>query len=212
MGTPTSKTPMLDKPVGMPPNKQARLDSPAFGPSCRYVNVKLCDTQPRLGAKGNVATILLENPVKANMLDREGLLEEITLIFGLSGMRCQMYEKPDRSAAVPDTLDLDALNGQWLYVFTKAASEGNRAEPPAKRPLSRFVNVEFGGKQGTVMLENPATELNVRQLQELLARVKGLFDISKDVKAAADREHKQTYRDSYPTSDLAGTTVYVSSS
>lgn len=47
-------------------------------PVCRFVNVKLCGVEPSQGAKGNEATVLLENPQGENVLDLKQLTQEVT--------------------------------------------------------------------------------------------------------------------------------------
>ena len=46
-------------------------------PVCRFVNVKLCGVEPSQGAKGNEATVLLENPQGENVLDLKQLTQEV---------------------------------------------------------------------------------------------------------------------------------------
>ena len=58
-------------------------------PVCRFVNVKLCGVEPSQGAKGNEATVLLENPQGENVLDLKQLTQEVAF-FSLSVFsKCQ---------------------------------------------------------------------------------------------------------------------------
>ena len=48
-------------------------------PYCKFVNVKLCGLSPHEGVTGTQATVLLENPQGKNMLDANGLVQQVSL-------------------------------------------------------------------------------------------------------------------------------------
>ena len=48
-------------------------------PFCKFVNAKLCGLSPDEGVSGTQATVLLENPQGKNVLDAQGLLQQVTI-------------------------------------------------------------------------------------------------------------------------------------
>ena len=48
-------------------------------PFCKFVNVKLCGLSPHEGVSGTQATVLLESPQGKNMLDADGLLQQVNI-------------------------------------------------------------------------------------------------------------------------------------
>ncbi|XP_067042289.1 leucine--tRNA ligase, cytoplasmic-like isoform X1 [Acropora muricata] len=85
-------------------------------PVCRFVNVKLCGVEPSQGAKGNEATVLLENPQGENVLDLKQLTQEVEAVFGLRGRKIALSASPgcDTELTGPDVMP---YSGKCLYAF-----------------------------------------------------------------------------------------------
>ncbi|PSN31656.1 Isoleucine--tRNA ligase [Blattella germanica] len=126
---------------------------PTTDPFCRFVNIQLCGLKPKYGAKTMNGTVLLENPCKENLLSPMQLRKEIEVLFGLYG---EDFEFSIAGKTIPLTTitDLDQLHKQVLCVHRKE-DNGKKALHQNVKPICKFINVEYNGKKGTVLLENP---------------------------------------------------------
>lgn len=115
-------------------------------PVCRYVKVQLNGgLQPRLGAQ-NWGVILLENPLKENILSFTGLHDHIEKLFGLHGVHFDISVDGINLSNEVEVLTLDK------NVLT--VSPANQPKPNCVTPTPnfQFVDLECGSKKCTVVL------------------------------------------------------------
>eukprot|EP00794_Sanderia_malayensis_P007539 gene7540-8376_t len=97
----------------------AQVQQDAPGPVCSFVNVELVDTNPRQGAKGKHATVLLENPRGDFPLSVEELKRQVAAIFGLRGLNVVLATDASVSQEIPKQTDLKQYHGQTLFAGVK---------------------------------------------------------------------------------------------
>ncbi|XP_027036668.1 leucine--tRNA ligase, cytoplasmic-like isoform X1 [Pocillopora damicornis] len=85
-------------------------------PVCRFVNVKLCGVEPAQGAKGNQATVLLENPQGQYLLNLDQLTREVAAVFGLRGRKLTLSASSSCDSPLTSQ-DVMKYSGQCLYAF-----------------------------------------------------------------------------------------------
>lgn len=85
-------------------------------PVCRFVNVKLCGVEPAQGAKGNQATVLLENPQGQYLLNLDQLTREVAAVFGLRGRKLTLSASASCDSPLTSQ-DVMKYSGQCLYAF-----------------------------------------------------------------------------------------------
>ncbi|XP_063222598.1 isoleucine--tRNA ligase, cytoplasmic [Bacillus rossius redtenbacheri] len=161
-------------------------------PFCRYVNIQLCENlQPRYGAKGRMATVLLENPVGENLLSLSQLQKEAEVVFGLYGQNFEL-QHGDGKSELKNQLDIDSLHKKTVLIAK--IGEENRIKPSQDVPSSKFVNVDCGRKKATLLLENPAgdfsLESDVVAVTKLLGRVYGVPAKCVDLGTMSTNGHK----------------------
>uniref|UniRef100_A0AAQ4RAR5 Isoleucine--tRNA ligase, cytoplasmic n=1 Tax=Gasterosteus aculeatus aculeatus TaxID=481459 RepID=A0AAQ4RAR5_GASAC len=83
---------------------------------CPYVNLLLCNAQPAECLTGEVATLLLENPVGQNGLHYSALLSEAAKVFGLRSRRLQLYLDQDLTQELPADSSVKSLDTKTLFV------------------------------------------------------------------------------------------------
>ncbi|KAL6112197.1 iars1 [Pungitius sinensis] len=83
---------------------------------CPYVNLLLCNAQPAECLTGEVATLLLQNPVGQNGLQYSGLLSEAAKVFGLRSRRLQLYLDQDLTQELPADSSVKSLDTKTLFV------------------------------------------------------------------------------------------------
>jgi len=126
-------------------------------PFCRYVNVQLCGSWPKFGMNMR-GVILLENPSQENLISFKQLREEIEALFGLYG---QDFDFSVSNNGIEQAMvqDLNQLHKQVLYVYRKKERQLENLKQSLSYnntgPFCKFINVEFNGKKGTVLLSNP---------------------------------------------------------
>uniref|UniRef100_A0AAQ5Y562 Isoleucine--tRNA ligase, cytoplasmic n=1 Tax=Amphiprion ocellaris TaxID=80972 RepID=A0AAQ5Y562_AMPOC len=76
---------------------------------CPYVNLLLCNA-------GEVATLLLDNPMGQNGLSYSGLLSEAAKVFGLRGRRLKLYQDQDLTQELPPDSSVKSLNTKTVFV------------------------------------------------------------------------------------------------
>ncbi|XP_068702613.1 leucine--tRNA ligase, cytoplasmic-like [Montipora foliosa] len=84
-------------------------------PVCRFVNVKLCGIKP-FSAKGDEATVLLENPQGKHLMNLALLTREIEAVFGLRGRKIALSASPGCDAELTEQ-DVMQYSGRCLYAF-----------------------------------------------------------------------------------------------
>lgn len=139
-------------------SKEAGTHQPSTTePFCRYVNVQLCGLKPKFGVNMR-GMILLENPSRENLISLKQLRGEIEVLFGLYG---QDFDFSISNNGLEQVViqDLNQLHKQVLHVYEKGKRQRENLKPSlscsSSDPFCRFINVEFNGKKGTVLLENP---------------------------------------------------------
>ncbi|KAJ8896030.1 hypothetical protein PR048_001371 [Dryococelus australis] len=147
-------------------------------PFCRYVNVQLCEgLEPRYGATSTMGTVLLENPVCENFLSLPQLRKESELIFGLYGQNFELLLS-DASSELKGLPDVDSLHKKTVLVVPKKGESLKVPSLVQGPPVTKFVNVNCGGKKATLLLENPAgnfsLESDVVTMRKLLGCVYGV--------------------------------------
>uniref|UniRef100_A0AAQ5XS02 isoleucine--tRNA ligase n=1 Tax=Amphiprion ocellaris TaxID=80972 RepID=A0AAQ5XS02_AMPOC len=83
---------------------------------CPYVNLLLCNAQPAECQAGEVATLLLDNPMGQNGLSYSGLLSEAAKVFGLRGRRLKLYQDQDLTQELPPDSSVKSLNTKTVFV------------------------------------------------------------------------------------------------
>ncbi|XP_031557263.1 leucine--tRNA ligase, cytoplasmic-like [Actinia tenebrosa] len=91
--------------------------TPLVTPVCRYVNVQLVGTKPACGAKGQIATILLENPKGEFILTQHQLVDQVKSVFGLRDRKLALCS----SSACDEVLSGEVLHlhGKTIYACIK---------------------------------------------------------------------------------------------
>ncbi|XP_063072140.1 isoleucine--tRNA ligase, cytoplasmic [Engraulis encrasicolus] len=84
--------------------------------ACPYVNLQLCNAQPAECQSGDVATLLLANPVGQNVLTHGSLLTETGKVFGLRSRRLKLYLDQDLTQELTDHCPMKTLNNKTLFV------------------------------------------------------------------------------------------------
>ncbi|XP_030632360.1 isoleucine--tRNA ligase, cytoplasmic [Chanos chanos] len=82
---------------------------------CPYINLQLTNAQPTECQTGDVATLLLENPVGQNALRHEDLAQETAKVFGLRGRKLKLYLDEDLTQEITEN-SVKTLNTKTLYV------------------------------------------------------------------------------------------------
>lgn len=102
--------------------------------------------------------ILLENLSQENLISFEQLREESKVLFGLYG---QDFDFSISNNGLEQAMiqDLNQLHKQVFYVYRIEERQYENLKPSLSYnntgPFCKFINVEFNGKKGTVLLENP---------------------------------------------------------
>jgi isoleucyl-tRNA synthetase len=164
--------------------KEAATHQPSIiEPYCRYVNVELCGLRSKFGMNVR-GMILLENPSQENLISFEQLREEIEVLFGLYG---QDFDFSIFNNGLEQIImqDLSHLHKQVLYVYHKGERQRENLKQSLSHnnfgPFCKFINVEFNGKKGTVLLENPcgdASQVDAMQQKKQVGCIFGI-DASK---------------------------------
>uniref|UniRef100_A0A1B6DSJ0 Isoleucine--tRNA ligase, cytoplasmic n=1 Tax=Clastoptera arizonana TaxID=38151 RepID=A0A1B6DSJ0_9HEMI len=146
-------------------------------PFCRYVTAKLQGIKPGHGVCGTSGMIMLENPVGENILTLPELKQEALILFGLQG--CSNVQLVDRSG-LPLTEEHTAnINKECIFITPKTPATSVCVSP--MQVDCRFVNVEFGSKKATLLLENPKGEELLSHNSILKERVKSVFKLSSNI-------------------------------
>lgn len=126
-------------------------------PKCKYVNVVHL---------GKVATIILENPIDSgNVLAYNQLCEEVQTVFEISASSVKLYHQGEEIT----TKHVCSISGKTL---TTASSMDNKLST-ISGSLCPFVDVEYQGKKGTLLLENPVGCRVTHYLNQVLSTLFG---------------------------------------
>ncbi|CAH2049428.1 unnamed protein product, partial [Iphiclides podalirius] len=113
-------------------------------PASPWANVILQKLTPRFGATANHGNIILSDKDK-NLLTVESLYKEITVLFGLYGIKFTLW------CDGAEVKNVDNLNGKTIIVSpTVPEVFENRTNP-----FCKFINFINGSKTATLFLENP---------------------------------------------------------
>lgn len=114
-------------------------------PAVPWVNVELEGLQPRYGATSGKGVVLLQDS-NGKATNLEQLQKDVAVVFGLYGVKYNLWldGKPIKNT--------HNLSGKTIIVSknTSTSKSGTSA------PNCKFLNIEFGGKAHTILLENPA--------------------------------------------------------
>lgn len=127
-------------------------------PAVKYVNVKLQGYEPRCGATGRDATVLLES-VTEGSLTFEGLRQEIERIFGLHGCPFDVVSKDGTKVA--KSTKLASLDGTTVCAIKPGTKIDSLVE--ANGAPCKFVNFRCKDSRGTLLLENPQGDFVLSQ-------------------------------------------------
>ncbi|XP_071442401.1 isoleucine--tRNA ligase, cytoplasmic [Hetaerina americana] len=150
-------------------------------PIVSYVNVWLCDGLPtRLGIKGSHGTLLLENPVGENLLlSMAQFQKEVDNLFGLYGIRYKLCLFDGGLQEISHNSEVDVKNwmGKEIFICPLKEDASIKCECPQKGETAvGFVNIDFEGKKGTILLENPSGDRSLG-IEEVERRVMMLYGL-----------------------------------
>ncbi|XP_046393549.1 isoleucine--tRNA ligase, cytoplasmic isoform X2 [Ischnura elegans] len=147
-------------------------------PFVSFVNLRLCGIPPRLGVKGSHGTLLLENPFGEHPLSMAQFRREVENLFGLHGMKYKLYLcDGEKKELLPDaSVDIKGWSGKLICICQLKEDKSIKCEVPPSDESVKFVDVEFEGKKGTVLLQNPVGdhELDLEQLKRRVGMLYGL--------------------------------------
>merc|ERR1719481_2480556 len=181
---------------GFPPGYTAGSPAPSGAvPSSPWLNMCLLGSPPPSYIGSRLGGLLLP---PSGLITLAALTEYAQDIFGLYNTKIELFTSPEKSSKLENTSGLD---GTTIYVsrWNDVCSEA----PSSSGFNCQFVNVDFGGKLSSVMLENPQG----RQIPNLEESFRS-FTKGKNAKLFTDKEKKKVASlDSLRK--LAGQTVYV---
>jgi len=164
-------------------------------PALDWVNVELVGASPARHLNGlRKGGILLTGDINQWTVDR--LQSCVQDIFGLYGVKLDLYYKPDKTNQVSN---LKFLKNNTVFAF-KSNSKGGAGSGSKSGFNCKFVNIEHGKGRTSLLLENPAG-CPVDTLQDGLKSLK-LSKLFKD-------EAKKTKVDLSNLDSLAGLTLYA---
>ncbi|XP_077291479.1 isoleucyl-tRNA synthetase [Arctopsyche grandis] len=117
-------------------------------PALPWANVALLNLKPRYGAVSSDGMVLLKD-FKGNAVTLDNLLQEITILFGLYGMKFDLW--CDNKCLT--NADLQSVAGKTIVVSPTPPGEGIDVK---SSPNCKFVNKNVNGKDVTHILENPS--------------------------------------------------------
>ncbi|XP_069101274.1 LOW QUALITY PROTEIN: isoleucine--tRNA ligase, cytoplasmic-like [Argopecten irradians] len=196
-----------DRPKSMAvPTVQPAAVVKGVTPTCSYINVQLCGLAPQEGVSGNHATVLLENPKGKAMGSRQVLVDQVKSVFGVRGIKLEVYKDSNMSEVLPANVNVTSLAGKTLYVAAKCQT----GSAPASSPMCHFANVEMNGVKGTLLLENPkGVTLSVDQLRSQVSAVFGLDGQKIELSSTKDGKKKLTNENCKDSLSLHSSTVYA---
>ncbi|XP_013792074.2 isoleucine--tRNA ligase, cytoplasmic-like [Limulus polyphemus] len=104
-----------------PENVTSQFSSTNGLPFCKYINIELCDSEPRMGATSRKATVFLENPVGDFELTFSELVKQVQVVFGLQGRRVLLASSRDKKKVLTNLTkdDVRKLHSQTLYAYVE---------------------------------------------------------------------------------------------
>jgi len=156
--------------------------------------------------EGKECTLLLENPL-GSKYDAKSVLCQLEALLNLRGMDYYVYTDSDLSVKLTDSAKLSS--GQMLYVKVEGSSSGEMEEN-SEYPSCNFVNVAFGKRKGTLLLENPKGRWVDKK--SLPVFVQHLFDLNSAPFLRVKSEIQggnEPGLDNIALTDLCGKTLYV---
>jgi len=180
---------------GFPPGYSSGSPAPAgSAPASPWVNLCLLGSPPSHYIGSSLGGILLP----AETITLSALAEHAQDIFGLYNTKVELFASPDRSSKLETTAGLDGST-----VFVSRWNDSSSELQEARGFNCRFVNVEFGGKLSSVLIENPQG----RQLSSLEEAFKSLAK-GKKMKLFSDKEKKKEVS-VVALSKHSGQTIYM---
>ncbi|XP_076363583.1 isoleucyl-tRNA synthetase [Tachypleus tridentatus] len=112
---------MDETPADSPENQTSQFSSTNGLPFCKYINIELCDSEPRMGATSCKATVFLENPVGDFQLTFSELVKQVQVVFGLQGRRVLLTPSRDKKKVFTNLTkdDVQKLHSQTLYAYVE---------------------------------------------------------------------------------------------
>ncbi|XP_012286151.1 isoleucine--tRNA ligase, cytoplasmic [Orussus abietinus] len=132
-------------------NTTEEADSVDSEPHLKYVNVELTHLQPRFGAMGRKATVLLETHKSGTVLSYVQLCKEIDRVFGIYGCH---YNLCINGKQILDVKDIGFLHKQTIYIVP-VRSALLLVKNNYDGPVCCFVNIQSENNMATILLENP---------------------------------------------------------
>lgn len=97
---------------------------------------------------------------------------QVQHVFGLRAKKIGLFEDPNLTKEIQGN-DLAKLSGKIIYVAPVVSNGSSASRSGFTSPVCHFANIEFEGKKGTLLLENPRG--SYCSAQELLDQVGYLF-------------------------------------
>ncbi|XP_075235221.1 isoleucyl-tRNA synthetase [Lycorma delicatula] len=157
-------------------------------PYCRYIRACLKSIEPGYSVTSNSGFILLENPVGENVITLPQLCEEVKVLFGLQSstiILCDAKGEPLTEASLLN------LHSSTIYVWPKNKVIENKQieKQQTNGHICQFVNLEFGVKKGTLLMENPEGVLFELKEDEIQNRVGTIFQLkNRKLKISYERD------------------------
>jgi len=181
---------------GFPPGYSSGSPAPpGSSPASPWVNLCLLGSPPSPYIGSSLGGVLLP---PAETITLAALTEHAQDIFGLYNTKVELFTSPDRSAKLESTAGLDGST-----VFVSRWNDSSSELQEASGFNCRFVNVEYGGKLSSLLIENPQG----RQLSCLVEAFKSLAK-GKKMKVFSDKEKKKEVP-MLALSKLSGQTLYM---
>uniref|UniRef100_A0A646QD90 Isoleucine--tRNA ligase, cytoplasmic n=1 Tax=Hemiscolopendra marginata TaxID=943146 RepID=A0A646QD90_9MYRI len=150
-------------------------------PFSKFVDIHLHHMQPQYGATNCIGTVLLENPLD-EPLNYEGLVKEVSTVFGLQGNSFELRLASDPSVCLlPGNGGKDLTRFHQDAILIAPSKDFIQLEVKPRvaglLPHCHFVNVEFHyankKKKATVLLENPKGnfQLNFEKLKQQITNI-----------------------------------------
>jgi len=181
---------------GFPPGYSSGSPAPpGSAPASPWVNLCLLGSPPSPYIGSSLGGVLLS---PAETITLAALTEHAQDIFGLYNTKVELFTSADRSSKLESTAGLDGST-----VFVSRWNDCSTEHQGASGFNCRFVNVEFGGKLSSLLIENPQG----RQLASLEEALKSLAK-GKKMKVFSDKEKKKEVS-VLALSKLSGQTLYM---
>ncbi|XP_014785277.1 isoleucine--tRNA ligase, cytoplasmic [Octopus bimaculoides] len=153
-------------------------------PTCKYVNLELCNVPNNEGRTGSRGTLLLENPQGCYPIKYKELVKQIQSVFGLRSQDISVFLDRTLTDKLKPQHNSEFLNSRTLYVGANNPAKAEhcpKKENEVTSPICHFANVQLvgnkpaNGKKGTILLENP--QCSFFSFKQLESQVKTIFGL-----------------------------------